>query len=85
MDAKNQNLYLAFMRSELNEMSMFFDFKTAHDKYIAENVWSETDQMLALYSLVKEVLKLDIQKSETRSAAMRKIKNIQADAAKRML
>lgn len=78
-----ENLYLCFMRSELDSTSGFFEFRKAHEKFISENVWSTTDQLLAYYALVKAVFNQEIQKYESRAAAQRKIKNIQAEAARR--
>lgn len=86
MNIKNENTYLAFMVSELNSESKFFDFKRAHDSFTSDpqNVWSHTDQMLALYALVKKVIDLDDQKHATRAAYWEKLRNVQAQAAKRL-
>lgn len=80
----SENAYVAFMRSELTAESKFFDFKEAHDRFVSENVWSETDQTIAYYALAKELMRMDAQKQEARAAAQRKIKNMQASYAQRL-
>jgi len=80
----SENAYVAFMRSELTGNSKFFEFKKAHDRFVSENVWSETDKVIAYYALAKELLRMDAQKTEARAAALRKIKNVEAHYAQRL-
>ena len=80
----SENAYVAFMRSELTGNSKLFEFKKAHDRFVSENVWSETDKVIAYYALAKELLRMDSQKTEARAAALRKIKNVEAHYAQRL-
>lgn len=79
----SENAYVAFMISELNAESKFFEFKKAHDKFVSENVWSETDQLLAYYALTKQMHKMSAEKVDSRAAALRKVKNVEAFYAQR--
>lgn len=80
----SENTYVAYMISNVNYESTFAEFKQAHEQFVSENIWSETDQILAYYALVKQMHKQMIEKVETRAAAQRKIKNIEANYAQRL-
>lgn len=80
----SENAYVAYMISNVNYESTFTEFKQAHDEFVSENVWSETDKILAYYALTKQMHKQMIEKVETRAAAQRKIKSIEANYAKRL-